>query len=564
MAYTFDRINSLFNREDGQNANVIGDTRKSGGYGTLKTSATGDITSGSSGSATASGGEQVTPQGMIAPSGAAIKRNVGRTQVPGFAQRISGELDTASTGLQNEAGQYRQKYENQSYGVSPEDIKAAVEGNQEKLQQVQARYQQPKYGQVEAFAPTTKTANEDAAVLGSEGGTQRLLAREAGGRYTPGESAFDLALLKKNPNFNQIVSQIGQKQGQLSREEQRLRTDLPKTAQETADTRYEAGTKALKEVLTAQQTAALKASQDEAAKVNAERAKLRSQSDTGFISDAKAKAMEAAKKDINYLNPRATRFLETTGIDPTQFYGVGKDISADDVIAAEDAAKFNRIQQILQSGQTKQAGLGAGANQFLDVAGLQQALTQSAVGQRNVEDQRLRDNIEQMKGAAQARANEYNKRIAGEEGESFNRIRAKLLGQNPNLRQDFQQSFNALNPADFIAERSPVDYQDVYTKEEADAINAALADLGDQTPRVATKDWNRPVSVNEQAMQELINNQLAKEEELRRATGNPQRTEGGGVETKVGTSQTGAAADYLKERGEAVKDYFGKRNPFRK
>lgn len=546
MAYTFDRIGALFNRDRDQNADVTSDGKKGGGYGTLKTSATGDITSGTSGSATGTGGEQATPQGMMAPSAAAIKRNVQRTTVPGFAQRISGELDTASQNLGQEASQYRQKYENQDYGVSPEDIKAAVEGNQEKLGAVTMRYQTPKYGQVESFAPKTDTSSEDAALLGSEGGTARLLSRQAGGRYTPGESAFDIALLRKNPEFNKIVSQIGQKQGQLTREEQRLRSELPQAAQSLADTRYEAGTQALRQGIEAAQTAALTPSQQAAAERNTKLAQLRQTPDQAFIAAQRAAADAAAKADLSKLAPRAERFLGQTGLDPSAFYGIAGDVTPDDLIAAEDAARFNRIQQILGTGLAKSAGAGAGAEQIFNTQGYQQQAIQKALGMRQAEDERLRGRMGELSRTAQERADAYNAQVAKEEQDTQAAIQ-KIINDYGFLPSSFLQS---INPSSFYNKRGQVSTQDVYTPEEAAEINAAIQDLGSMDPRVSAKNYQAPISFNRQALLDLLEGRTR--EQVQANTSSP--TPGPAMR----------AGEYLKERGEVAKDYLGKRNPFKR
>lgn len=549
MAYSFDNINRMFRGKD-QNADVMGGR----GGSTFKTSASGDITGGSSGAATGTGGEAPAPQASMAASGAAIKRNVGRAQTPGFVSQIQGQIQAGQQGLEGAQQAYKQKYENQDYGVSSEDINAAVSGNAEKMGAIQTRMATPKYGQVESFKPEVDTEIEDAALLGSEQGTRRLLARGAGSRYNAGESAFDASLLRRNQGFNQIADQLARQGKELSQRTTKLQAELPKAAQETADVRYEEGTKKAKETLGLQEAEVLKASQEQAAKVNAERETLRRQADTGFIQSQRNQALALARADAEAMAPRATRFVDQTGIDPNAYYQIAQNISPDDVLAAEDAARFNRIQQMLGTGLGKAVGAGAGESQRFDVGRFQQDVANKALGMRSAEDERLKARMAEIDSAAQARAQEYNQRIGGEEQARFQQIRDQLLASNPNLRASFENEFKNLNQADFIQARSQVGTGDVYTQAEADEINNALKDLGSMAPRASVKNWQQDVNVDEAAMNKLVADRLAAEQRLREAVNTQPRP----------LSPVGQLGSYVQERGEAAKDYVGARNPFRR
>jgi len=166
----------------------------------------------------------------------------------------------------------------------------------------------------------------------------------------------------------------------------------------------------------------------------------------------------------------------------------------------------------------------------------------------------LRGRMGEINAAAQARAEEYNKRIANEEQTAFANIRDQLLSQNPLLLDSFEQSFKSLRPEDYINERTPVRTQDVYSQAEADEINAALADLGAMDPRASVGDWNKPVSVNEQALKDMVADQFRKQEAQKTAVATEPRQ----------TSPIGALGEYISDRGEVAKDYLGKRNPFRR
>ena len=550
MAYTFDRLNTLFRGKDDQ-GNVMGDKRP-------KTVAAGDVSGGD-----ATGGEAATPQSFAAPSAAAIQRNVTKARTPEFTNRIQGQIEAGGQGLESEAGQYRTGYSDKDYGVSPDDINAAVSGNAGKLSSVQTRMATPQYGQVEAFKPKTDTEIEDAALLGTEGGTKRLLARQGGNKYNAGEAAFDVSLLRRSPGFNQIADQLSRKGKELSQKSTRLQSELPTEAQGIADTKYAAGTDAARTMLGTLGKGIVDPVTANAAKISATRAGLRTTPNQAFIGTRSAAAKDVAGKELSLLNPRAAKLVGETGIDPAKYYGVGKDVSAADLYSPDEAAKFNRIQKMLGGKDLITAGQGAGDDEYFDDANYTSGLVSRASNIRGVKDTESRTGVDKINVGTSARANEYNQRLDSEEKAKFGQIIQSILGANPNLRSSFVDQLKGLNPADYIDERPRVDYSDVYTPEEAAQINAYYDDLGSPAPRASSKDWQRGVSVNESAINQMLADQLASDEKLSQVAGNVSPTPGG-VTIQKGTSQEQAIGDYATDRFKSAKDYVGARNPFRR
>jgi hypothetical protein len=550
MAYTFDRINTLFRGKDDQ-ANVMGDKRP-------KTVAAGDVSSSDR-----TGGEAATPQSFAAPSAAAIQKNVSRARTPEFTTRIRGQIEAGNTGLNNASSQYSQGYENKDYGVSADKINSAVSGNAGDLASVQTRMATPKYGQVEAFKPEVDTEIEDAALLGSEGGTKRLLARQGGNKYSAGEAAFDVSLLRRNQGFNRIADELSRGGKELSQKATRLQSELPQAAQQIADTKYAAGTDEARNYLGNLGKGIIDPVTAKAAEINATRAGLRTTPNQAFISQKDAAARAEAEKELSLLNPRAVKLLGETGIDPRKYYGVGRDVSASDLYSQDDAFKFNNIQQILGGKDLISAGQGAGEDEYFDDPNYTSGLVSRASTLRGVKDTDARTAIDKINAGTSSRAGEYNQRIDSEEKDKFGRIIESILSANPNLRSSFVDQLKGLNPADYINERSPVSYSDVYTPEEAAQINAYYDDLGSQSPKVSSKNWQQGVSINEAAINQMLADQLASEERLKNSVGTISPTPGG-VTIEKGTSQEKAAADYVTDRFKSAKDYVGDRNPFRR
>ena len=494
MAYTFDRINTLFRGKDDQ-GNVMGDKRP-------KTVASGDVSS-----TDATGGEAATPQSFAAPSAAAIQRNVSKARTPEFTTRIQGQIEAGNTGLDTASSKYSQGYKNKDYGVSADDINAAVSGNAGKLASVQTRMSTPQYGQVEAFKPEVDTEIEDAALLGSEGGTKRLLARQGGNKYNAGEAAFDVSLLRRSPGFNQIADQLSRGGKELSQKSTRLQSELPQAAQQTADTKYVAGTDAARSMLGTIGKGIVDPVNAKAAEISATRAGLRTTPNQKFISTKDAAAKDAAGKELSLLNPRAAKLLGETGIDPLKYYGVGKDVSASDLYSQDDAFKFNNIQQILGGKDLITAGQGAGDDEYFDDANYTSGLVSGASARRGVKDTESRAAIDKINATASTNAATYNQSLAPEESTQFKQIMEQLYGENPYLTPEIKNKLNALNPADYINERPHVGYGDVYTPEEAAQINAYYDDLGSPAPRVSSKNYKQGVSIDKAGMQGFIQRQ---------------------------------------------------------
>lgn len=520
MAYTFDRINSLFRGRDG-NADVMGG-KGGGSYGALKTSASGDVTDGSTGAATSTGGEAPVPQQMMASSGAAIKRNVSRTGIPGFTQDIRGQIEAGQTGLAGAEQGYRQKYQNQDYGVSAEDINAAVSGNApDTFQKVATRMATPKYGQVEAFKPEVDTEVEDAALLGSEAGTKRLLARQGGNRYSAGEGAFDTALLRRNKDFSQIADQLSRQGKELSQRATKLQSELPTEAQGIADTKYAAGTEAAQQELNRLATGVIDPYKTKASDINQKRTQYadpNSAEAKAYLASQTAAAKEAAGKDIAAYAPRASRFLDTAAqtIDPTKLYQAGRQISYQDIIDPESVGKFNRIQAMLGQGDLLAPGMGAGEDVIFNAPEYQKLVTQGAQGLRGVEDERQRQSIAQIQNAAMEEMRKYNEGIGEEENQAFTQalnpmLEAAKARVDPQYHE-FLASLNSkypqaqINPEQFINRRQKVqDWRDVLTPEQVASINASFQDLGGLDLPVKNRpDWRQSASINTGALQQFI------------------------------------------------------------
>ena len=388
MAYTFDRINSLFNRPQESNTNVIGG-KKPGAYGELKSDTGGDVSGSNAGGSTVAGGESAVPQNTMANTGAAIKRNVARAQTPQAVTNIGRDLTSADTSLNKEASDYGSSYANQNYAVPTEDIDAAVQGSPDAVSRVSNRFNQKSYGDVKAFAPQTNYNVPDAAMLGTEGGIKNLMARESGGRYSPGEGAFDVGLLKRNTDFNLISDQLQKQQRGLVTKAADLKNTATADAQRVANEKYAAATGQLEGTLQTRAGEVLAPAKTLAETTNKTRGALRKAPDQAFIDAQKASALELAGQDFGLNQNPAAAFLGQTGLDANRYYDVAGDVGYRDVLNEDQVGQFNRIQKILGTGQGETVGAGVGADQRFNVEGYRKDATAKALGLKTKDDERI-------------------------------------------------------------------------------------------------------------------------------------------------------------------------------
>ena len=87
-------------------------------------------------------------------------------------------------------------------------------------------------------------------------------------------------------------------------------------------------------------------------------------------------------------NPAAA-FLGQTGLDANRYYDVAQDVGYRDVLNEDQVGQFNRIQQILGTGQGETVGAGAGADQRFNVEGYRKDSTAKALGLKTKDDERI-------------------------------------------------------------------------------------------------------------------------------------------------------------------------------
>lgn len=432
MAYSFDKINSLFGGQDkDQKVNIFGDQGQSQDQGQTggapqdssqpKVSDAGDLGNGASPSAATSGGE-AKPQ-AAAPQGAAevIKKNAGKQQAPQSVQNIGTSLDAADKGLQDEANSYVSNAKAQDYSMKPDDLEGAISEKTpgDKSAAVLSRLSQAA-PTADAFQPKTNVNVDDVNLLRpqtdatgrqSNVGLEQLLRRDYGPEYSGNQAQLDVNLLTRTPQFNLIRDQLVNRQDALAKQAKDYQTSKTKEAQDAETANFDTGTKGIKDYLGNQSSSLIDANKKEVDQENAARAALRQTlSAGGSVADLDSRskaAMAKLNEDFKAGNPRALQFLQESGVNPQDFYAVSGDLDREkdygQFIDQGESQRFNRINELLGNKDSLAAGQ-IGDRAGFNAGAYSDAVSKAALGKRGAADQGLQGSIDQIMAGAHSRA----------------------------------------------------------------------------------------------------------------------------------------------------------------
>lgn len=416
MSYTYQRLNNMLGGQDDQSkVNIFGQPSEGPSaqnqlqQSQPKTSTEGELEGGGQSNVTSSGG-QAQGQSPNRSVSAIAKTQGAKSQFPKAFGMAQNSLSQAKQNLQNEADQYTQKYQQQNYGLGNEVLQNAQKGDQAAMSQVATRLGQASAPQVEAFKPQTQTSFNDINSLGTDEGIKNILRQQAGGKYTGGESALDLAIMKRNPNFNLIREQLIQGQKDVQSQAAALQEQKTKEAQDLAAKRYGEETEAIRKNLGGQvdeirSQQAQRAAQATAANQAAEaqrRAYIQQQAQQAYDELAAQSPLDLGLVTSTGLGRNLGDFIsrdawanpyidQEKGIneDPraAQFYsGVGS-VTPEQLATEEEANRFNNIMSMLGRTDRMQTGSGAGHQSFNKSAFQESLKKEAQKTNKNQQDQ---------------------------------------------------------------------------------------------------------------------------------------------------------------------------------
>lgn len=356
MAYQFDETEdedekqSIFGQDielDGQQGLGLTGT---GTAGAIETSSSAPVSSGGSSRSSATNRSSVNSSDLASPRKTPMASTYKYKGPQRQLENISEGLNKASENLQAEAQAYSES-DAQKAGqrqISSEDIRSAVGGDTAAGERLggllSGGYTPPQ----ETFN-AQDIATPDADLLKTESGIGELIRRDVGGQYTGADRAFDMAMLRRNPDFQQqrqnVIGQAQNLQGQESQLEQDVNTQAK--ARDEADYNYYQ--QEARDVLGGLRDEYLGAQQPEMETFIAQQNALARQQ----MEQQAQEYVERLLRGEESVDPGTGRVLPTNiqeiagGVDPMSFVQETGDLNTDMFIDDEEAAALNRLESFL-------------------------------------------------------------------------------------------------------------------------------------------------------------------------------------------------------------------------
>lgn len=520
MAYSFDRINSLFgNQGQGDKVNIFGDQggqqQQGMGQGQTgqqqqpqaqpKTTDSGDL--GNSAAASATQGGEAKPQ-AAAPQGASqiVQKNQGKQQAPQSIQNIGTSLNEADTNLQNEANSYVQAAKTKDFGMKPEDLEGAIAEKTpgDKTTAVLGRLSQAA-PTAEAFQPKTDVNVQDVNLLRpqtdatgrqSNVGLEQLLRRDYGPEYSGNQAKLDTNLLTRTPGFNLIRDQLVNRQDALTKQAKDDQTSKTQEAQDAETANFNTGTQGIKDYLGTQSQNLINTNKAQVDQENAARDALRQTLQSGgSVADLDSRSKEAMAKlneDFKAGNPRALQFLKDSGVSPQDFYAVSGNLDREkdygQFVDQGESDRFNRINELLGNKDALAAGTTSDRAGF-NTAGYQKAVSDAALGKRATADQGLQAGIDKILSGDKSRADAINQHRAALTGNLLDESQKAIRGDYDTVSKNYdaatlanaKDQVQGLDPRQFYSvNQGQLSGESMISPEEAMQLQELNAQLGGQ------------------------------------------------------------------------------------
>lgn len=436
-----------------------------------------------------------------------IARKRGATaQLPGFLSQAQQSLAGAQKGLQEEAQKYVQSAREQQYGLGEDVIQKAAQGDQEAYQQTAQRLSQQGPGMVQEFRPETKTQIQDIEALRSDAGIRQMLGRQAGGQYSAGESALDLAIMRRNPQFNLIREQLLRGQGQLQEEALKQAGERTAEARQIAQERYGQATQDIQGKLGAQAEAIKAEAAKRALAENEARKALGAQA--GQFTEEQARAelaklqqeMAADTRMAGLINEELLPYEKLRSgegltdeykkqLNLGQYYKGPQEVTGEQMVNQEEADRFNRIMGLLGQGGQMMTPQEKAAAQGFDVEKFRGDIIGSAQKKRQALDEQLGSRIQGITRGVQEREMGLTKQY---EEDLRKNVDPQVSNVYSGLAKQYKGLFDAkdieklskkygINPMDY-AKGGKVDQYSTLTQDEVSQLKDAYRQLGQNIP----------------------------------------------------------------------------------
>lgn len=465
-----------------------------------KTTTEGDLSSGGgSGSSTSS---ESMPNDIRKQDSRALKRNIGKVSTPDFTNRIKNDLTTADQKLQAESDSYMGTAgtEAAKYNIDDATLDSAVGGDLDAQTKVKNARLATKRD-YEDFIPQTKTEYEDVTNLDSSQGLNALLGKEARGKLSGREIAFDRSVLERSPEFLKIREALKAQQSALSDKAVGYKEKNTTDAQATIDKAIADADTSATTGLQGRDAKLREMNQKEADDINIERKKMR---DAGIPQEVIDKVLgikgQLAAEYEQTPELRLTELLKSAEVDPSKHLSWSPEKNMNDMVDESEAMKFNNIMMLLgNKGDPVMAGKGAGDAYSLDEKTIRENIVGSAQNKRKSIDTDLTSERDKIMAS-------INDRIGSENASrqaAYNDQKARIIQQVKDANKDM--NFDLLDLEQFFGgPGNDLNFESLLSADQAARLNQINKDLGDARPAFKAGSGNGFAQADLNAINEYI------------------------------------------------------------
>lgn len=382
MAYDFSQIDNAMSGQN--NSNIFGQDGASGGSGTNQQPAAGGNMGAAAGPSQASAAQpkQQTAKQPANVGATVVKKNKTPEAGANFISGIQNQAATTKQNLQNEANQYVQGAQTkaQSYNVDQGQLDKAIGGDAEALSKSASRLSQQQADALDPYQQKVNPQIGDISKIGNDAGLQQFLKQRGGETYTGGMAALDQMLLSKDKNFQKQREGLAGTQAQLMDEAKKSRTSAEQQAKDINEKAFSESTGKAKDYLGSRAAAEDAREAQEIAQERAAREQLRQQAASGqnaYLTQQQQKTRQGLEESAKAFSPGLLQHLQKSKVSANPYYKVN-DVAEGASIDQDEAARMNRIQSLLGTGKSYQAGGGFGDRESFDSNAYQAALTKIA------------------------------------------------------------------------------------------------------------------------------------------------------------------------------------------
>lgn len=337
-----------------------------------------------------------------------MKKNKTPEAGANFVGGIQQQAAKTKENLQNEANSYVQntKQQAEGYRIGNPLIDKAIGGDMETLGSLQSRLQGPGPN-ISNFEQKTNADLGDINKISTDAGLQKYLKQRGGEGYTGGMAALDQMLLTGDKGFQAKREGLANEQNQLKDLASKTKESAQKEGHDYAQDVWETETKKAKDYLGQQASAEDQREANELAQERQARQALLANG--GVANEAALKAQNEMLANVQQLSPDMAQYYKQAAgqLNNRDYYHLNQ-LNEGDTITQDEAARMNRIQQLLGTGKMYGAGRGLGDVGSFDVNAYQAAL--SGLAGKNKQSYNLQQQQEEQR--RQAILNDANQRAA--------------------------------------------------------------------------------------------------------------------------------------------------------